>query len=131
VPAVSEAHLDTIARTYLPAVVVNATRIGDQAAVDVLWQVNSQKNGGFVLELSNEWGVTKEICDTMKLDPAGAVRASILVMKDAIGAVDWVSGNDLHQGPIAAGTILEVVVPPGNTSFVAFSPFGLSMDTFV
>lgn len=36
-------------------------------------QVNAQRNGGFVIELSNEHGVNKAPCATMSLDPGGAV----------------------------------------------------------
>ena len=120
IPAVENGHLDMIARRYLPVIVANATLVGNGTPVNILWQVNAQTTGGCVIELSSEWGVKKAECDTMKLDPAGTVRATLLLMKEARGATEWVSNSAIRNGSLPVGTTLVVDVPPGNTSFVAF-----------
>ena len=59
-PAISEAHLDAIGRRHLPVVLERAT-LSSGKAVEILWQVNRQPSGDFVVELSNPWGVTKAV----------------------------------------------------------------------
>jgi hypothetical protein len=90
-------------------------------------QVNAQQNGGFVIELSNEYGVTKAPCATMSLDPAGAVKVTLRLKKPAGNASEWISGATLRNESLAVGSTLQVTVAPGNVSFVAFgaaSPTG-------
>ena len=82
------------------------------------------KSGGFVLELSNEYGVTKLPCAPMTIDPKGAAVVTLQVNKPAHGATEWVTGATLKATAVAAGSTLTVTVPPGNTSFVAFGPSG-------
>ena len=79
------------------------------------------KDGGFVIELSNEWGVTKKPCDYMHLNATnGTAMVTLHVLKAASGATEWISGASVSAGPVQAGSLLKVVVPPGNTSFVHF-----------
>ena len=75
-----------------------------------------------MIELSNEYGVTKQPCGTMTLQPAGAVTVVLEVLKEAGNATEWVSGGVVSGANVAAGSYLTVVVPPGNTSFVEFGP---------
>eukprot|EP01043_Picozoa_sp_COSAG02_P050065 COSAG02_NODE_5101_length_4629_cov_36.514128_1_plen_97_part_00 len=83
-------------------------------------QVNAQQNGGFVIELSNEYGVTKAPCAAMSLDPAGAVKVTLRLNKRARNAIEWISGATLQNESLMVGATLEVIVPPGNASFVEF-----------
>ena len=78
VPAISDAQLREIGRRHLPVVVVNAT-LPPSRSVSILWQVNAVADG-FVVELSNEWGVDKRPCDIMRLDPeAGTATVTLQV----------------------------------------------------
>ena len=120
VPAIDGDDLTAIGAKHLPVVVSNATVAGVPKAI--LWQVNAQKSGGFVIELSNEYGVTKLPCAPMTIDPKGAAVVTLQVNKPAHGATEWVTGATLKAGAVAAGSTLTVTVPPGNTSFVAFGP---------
>jgi hypothetical protein len=83
-------------------------------------QVNAQKGGGFVIELSNEYGVNKAPCASMTLDPGGEVTVTLRLNKAAGNATEWISGAMLASGELAKGATLEVAVAAGNTSFVAF-----------
>ena len=82
--------------------------------------MNAQSNGGFVIELSNEYGVKKAPCATMSLDPGGAVTVSLRLNKPANNATEWISGAVLRNETLGEGATLTVTVEPGNTSFVAF-----------
>ena len=88
--------------------------------MSILWQVNARADGDYVIELSNEDGVTKEPCGEMTLQPAGAVTVVLEVLKAAGNVTEWVSGAVVAAGAVAVGSRLTVVVPPGNTSFVEF-----------
>jgi hypothetical protein len=50
--AVADEELVGVGRRHLPVVVANAS-LADGTPVAILWQVNAQPGGGFVLELSN------------------------------------------------------------------------------
>lgn len=89
--------------------------------VAVVVQVNAQRNGGFVVELSNEYGVNKAPCASMSLDPGGAVKVTLRLNKPADNATEWITGATLCNESLAEGASLVVTVAPGNTSFVAFS----------
>ena len=120
VPAISDGDLSAIGAKHLPVVVANIT-FGEQTPTPaILWQVNAQKDGGFVIELSNEYGVEKLPCAPMSVNPKGAATVTLQVNKAASGATEWITGAVLHKGAVAAGSLLTVTVPPGNTSFVAF-----------
>ena len=67
-----------------------------------------------------EHGVAKEPCGTMALQPAGAVTVLLELLQPAKNATEWVSGETVAAGPVAAGSHLTVVVPPGNISFIEF-----------
>ena len=82
--------------------------------------MNAQRNGGFVIELSNEYGVKKAPCATMSLDPGGAVTVSLRLNKRADNATEWITGAILRNETLGKGATLTVTVAPGNTSFVAF-----------
>ena len=123
VPAIASAELSRIGERYLPVVVRNATLQQPQAGareVSILWQVNAQRGGGFVVELSSEYGVAKAPCDMMRLDAAGAVTVTLRLLKGCTGATEWITGRTLHEGALGAGAELSVVVAPGNVSFVHF-----------
>ena len=120
-PAIAPAHLDAIGQRYLPTTVQSATLASGQA-VDILYQANAQASGGFVLELSNNWGVKKQPCAPMNLDPQGAVRVQVALNVDAGAAVDWATGQMVHAGPLHKGDTLTVTVAPGNTTFLEFAP---------
>jgi hypothetical protein len=134
IPAIAPAQLGAIARTHLPVVVTNAS-LASGESVHILWQVNRQQaatststtssggggGGGFILELSNNHGVTKSPCAPMVLDPQGAVSATIVLGEDARSATDWATGQVLAAGPLHAGDSLSFTVAPGNTSFIEFA----------
>ena len=124
VPAISDSDLSAIGAKHLPVVVASVRCQCPQKDTKqmpaILWQVNAQKDGGFVIELSNEYGVKKLPCGPMSLDPKGVATVTLQVNKAASGASEWITGAVLHAGPIVAGSVLTVTVPPGNTSFVAF-----------
>ena len=83
--------------------------------------MNALKDGGFVIELSNEWGVTKNPCDYMRLNvTSGTAMVTLHVLKAASSATEWVTGASVSAGPVQAGSLLTVAVPAGNTSFVHF-----------
>jgi len=125
--AVDSAELRRIGREHLP-VVVSATAIPQAAAQkappNVLWQVNAQKGGGFVVELSNEWGVSKAPCGHQNLQAAGAATVTLELRQAVKGATvrEWLSGNTIHTGDLRTGDTLNFTIAPGNTSFVEFMP---------
>ena len=102
--------------------VVASATLASGKAVPVLWQVNAQQGGGFVVELSNEWGVRKLPCDHQTLDPVGAATVVLELREAANGATEWISGERVHAGALQPGDTLTVTVAPGNSSFVEFGP---------
>ena len=62
----------------------------------------------------------KNPCDHQRLSPGGAVRVVLELRKAASGAREWVSGETLREGALAAGERLALTVAPGNASFVEF-----------
>jgi hypothetical protein len=124
--AIGPAQLIDVGRRHLPVVVVNAS-LAKGTTVAILWQVNAQAGGGFVIELSNEHGVAKDPCGTMTLQSAGAVTVVLEVLKAAGHATEWVSGDVVAARPVAVGSRMAVV-PPGNTSFIEFgAPYQTSV----
>ena len=117
--AITVADLRGVGRRHLPVVVANAT-LRSGKAVDLLWQVNALPGGGFVVELSNQYGVDKLPCSPQRLDPEGAVLVTLELRRAAGGAVEWITNRTLSRRGLRAGSTLVVTVPPGNTSFVAF-----------
>ena len=117
--AITVADLRAVGRRHLPVVVANAT-LRSGKAVDLLWQVNALPGGGFVVELSNQYGVDKLPCSPQRLDPEGAVLVTLELRRAAGGAVEWINNRTLSRRGLRAGSTLVVTVPPGNTSFVAF-----------
>ena len=91
-------------------------------AVHILWQVNVQASGGFVIELSNPHGVAKAPCAPMVLDSQGAVRVKIVLQVGAGMATDWSNGQVVAAGPLGKGDALTVTVAPGNATYVEFAP---------
>ena len=84
-------------------------------------------SGGFVIELSNNFGVEKAPCDVMRLDPIGGTAKVVLqILEAATGAQEWISGA-VHAGPVLLGSTMTVLVAPGNTSFWSFSPTAASV----
>ena len=59
-------------------------------------------------------------CNNMHLHDSGRVLVYLLLQQDAYGAVDWLSNSTIHDGALPAGTVLNVSVAPGNTSFIEF-----------
>jgi hypothetical protein len=118
--AITVEDLRAVAHRHLPVVVVNATLRGSGATVDILWQVNALPGGGFVVELSNEWGVEKMPCSPQRLSLRGAVVATLELRRASTCAVEWVTNHTLSRDALEAGSVLRVVVPPGNTSFIEF-----------
>jgi hypothetical protein len=123
--AVDDAELQRIGRDYLP-VVVSATTIRQaaslQAPASVLWQVNAQSDGGFVIELSNEWGVAKQPCGHQTLQPAGTATVTLELRQPMPSAIvrEWISDQQIYSGKLEVGATLNITVAPGNTSFVQF-----------
>ena len=74
-----------------------------------------------MVELSNQYGVDKLPCSPQRLDPEGAVLVTLELRRAAGGAVEWITNRTLSRRGLRAGSTLVVTVPPGNTSFVAFS----------
>ena len=120
IPAIANDDLSRIAQQYLPVTVENIT-LANGDVVNILWQVNAQRSGGFVIELSNEWGVEKLPCNYTHIDDAGVATVTLRMHKPAANATEWLSQKVLSKDPIAVGSTLTVDVPPGKTSFVAFS----------
>jgi hypothetical protein len=121
VPAIAPVHLDSIARDHLPAIVDSVTAQSSGAPVNILWQVNAQATGGFVLELSNPHGVTKAPCAPMELH-GGTVRARILLQVDAGKAVNWFTEDVVAAGPLHKGDAIVATITAGNTTYLEFSP---------
>ena len=121
--AITVSDLRAVARRHLPVVVANATMVGTGELVDILHQVNALPGGGFTVELSNPFGVDKIPCSPQRLDPHGAVLVTLELQRDTGSVVEWISGRALVGATgLRAGSVLTVVVAPGNASFVEFEP---------